>query len=391
MTASRIFVVVSKELTDAFRDKRSIYSVVIGALVGPLMIAFMLNRVADQQRSAQEIRIPVVGREHAPVLVNWLEQQAGVEIAPGPADAEGAVRDRTLEFVLVIPKEFPEKFRASRPAPVQVVSDSTRQSSHAKIQRLKNLLSRFSGETGGLRLIAHGVSPAIASALNVEEVEVSSAQQRAATIFNMIPMFLVLASFVAGMHIATDSTAGERERGSLEPLLVNPIPRFELVAGKWLAAVTSSAAGMIATLFITSVVLLRLPMEDLGFRFRFGAPDALLLLAATLPMALIAPSAQMYLASFAKSFKEAQSYMGYLIFLPMLPGIATAFYPIGNRPWLAPIPILGQYALSTDIMGGKPPSPLYFALAAVCAAAFALLFLSMTTRLFAKEKIIFGR
>ena len=125
--------------------------------------------------------------------------------------------------------------------------------------------------------------------------------------------------------------------------------------------------------------------------FTIGGIVALLLLGATLPLALIAPSVQMYLASFAKSFKEAQSYMGYLVFLPMLPGMAATFYPIGDRPWLAPVPIVGQYALSTDIMGGKPPEAVYLILAAVCAAAFALLFLWMTTRLFSKEKIIFGR
>ena len=391
MKLSRTLVVFRKELTDALRDRRSIYSILIGALVGPLLVAFMLNRIAGQQRGAQELKIPVLGREHAPVLINWLEQQAGVEITAGPADAESAVRNRKLEFVLVIPKEFPEKFRASRPAPVQVVADATRQTERAKVQRLRSLLARFSAETGGLRLIARGVSPVIASVLNVEDVEVSSAQQRAAMIFSMVPMFLVLAAFVAGMQIATDSTAGERERGSLEPLLVNPIPRIELVAGKWLAAVASSAAGMTATLIVISAVLLFLAVEDLGFRFRFGVPDALLLLAAMLPMSLIAPSVQMYLASFAKSFKEAQSYMGYLIFLPMMPGIVTAFYPIGDRPWMAPIPILGQYALATDIMGGKPPSPIYLSLAALSAAALALAFVFLTARLLSKEKIIFGR
>ena len=148
---------------------------------------------------------------------------------------------------------------------------------------------------------------------------------------------------------------------------------------------------MTATLAITSAVLLSLPLEDLGFRFRFSFFDALLLLAATLPMALIAPAIQMYLASFAKSFKEAQSYMGYLILLPMIPGIAATFYPLGDRPWMAPIPILGQYALSTDIMGGKLPSPLYMILGAVSAVGFAMLFVALTTRLFSKEKIIFGR
>jgi sodium transport system permease protein len=380
--------VARKEMTDALRDRRSVYSILIGGLIGPLLVGFMLNRIADQQRGAQEIKIPVVGRQYAPILLNWLEQQSGVEILQGPEEPEAAVRNRKLEFVLVIPKEFPEKFRASRPAPLQVISDSTRQASHGKVQRLRSLLNRFSAETAGLRLIARGVSPVVASVVQVEDVEVSSAQQRAAMIFNMIPMFLVLSSFVAGMQIATDSTAGERERGSLEPLLVNPIPRIELVTGKWIAAVTASAAGMTITLVVISSLLLFLPMQDLGFRFRFGVPDALLLLAATLPVALIAPSVQMYLASFAKSFKEAQSYMGYLVFLPMLPGIVAAFYPIGGRTWLAPVPILGQYALSTDIMGGKTPSPLYMILGALSAALLAVGFLLLTTRLFSREEII---
>ena len=124
MNFSRALIVVRKELTDALRDRRSVYSVFIGALIGPILVGFMLNRIADQQRGAQEIKVPVVGRDHAPILVDWLEQQAGVEIIAGPADPEAAVRERKFEFVLVIPKEFPEKFRASRPAPVQLVSDA---------------------------------------------------------------------------------------------------------------------------------------------------------------------------------------------------------------------------------------------------------------------------
>ena len=391
MNLSRTFVVVRKELIDAVRDRRSLYTILFGALIGPILIGVMLNRIAGQQRSSQEIRIPVVGREYAPALVNWLLQQNGVEIAQGPADAETAVRDRALDFVLVIPKEFPEKFSRSRPAPVQVVSDSSRQSARGKVQRLRSLLSRYSAEIGGLRLVARGVSPAIASPLNIEDIEVSSAQQRAAQIFNIIPMFLILSAFAAGMQIATDSTAGERERGSLEPLLVNPIPRLELVTGKWIAAVASAVAGIALTLVITSAVLLSVKLEDLGVRFNLTLSDALLLLAATLPTALLAPSVQMYLATFAKSFKEAQSYIGLLILLPTIPGVIANFYPLGNRPWMTPIPILGQFSLSTDILSGKPPSPLNLILAALSAVAVSFFFISLTTRLFSKEKIIFGR
>lgn len=391
MNLSRMLIVARKELTDAFRDRRAIYTVLFSTLFGPLLIGFMFRQIAGQEKAAQEIQVPVVGREHAPLLVQWLEQQAGVEIVAGPSDPESAVRDRKEEVVLVIEKEFAEKFRDSRPAPVQVVSDSTRQTTRSKVRRLNSLLGRFSAETGNLRLIARGVSPQVAAALKIEAVEVSSSKQRAAMIFNFIPMFLILAAFTTGMQIATDSTAGERERGSLEPLLLNPVPRWELVAGKWLAAAAAAFMGLVGTLVVTSVVMSRLSLEDLGVRFQMGGPQLLLIIAAVGPMALVAPAIQVYLSCFAKSFKEAQSYMGFLIMGVTIPGVLSAFYPVTNRPWMQPIPVLGQYALGTEILSGKLPSPFVFAGAAITDLALAGVFLWLASRLFSSEKIIFGR
>ncbi len=192
------------------------------------------------------------------------------------------------------------------------------------------------------------------------------------------------ASFVAEYQISTDSTAGERERGSLEPLLVNPVPRFELVAGKWLAAVVSAFIGMTATVVILFVVLMRLPLEDLGFRFRFGMPDALLLFAAALPMALIAPALhQMYLSSFAKSFKEAQSYMP--DFFADAPRNARRFLPDRRAPlacaYSGPWPIcaLDRYP------GWQAAEPVYFIPLRCRQPASPCCFLALTTRLFKKE------
>jgi sodium transport system permease protein len=242
-----------------------------------------------------------------------------------------------------------------------------------------------------MRLIARGVSPSVASALKMEDVEVSNAQQRAASIFNVIPMFLLLAAFSTGMQIATDSTAGERERGSLEPLLLNPVARWQLVTGKWLAAATVAFCGIVFTLLITSNVLSRLPLEDLGVRYHLGPSDILLLIAAIAPVALVAPALQVYLACFAKSFKEAQSYMGFLVLLVTIPGVLTSFFPLTNRPWLHPVPVAGQFAMSMDILGGKPPAAWAFVLAAVGCVALTAVFLSLATRLLTAEKIIFGR
>jgi sodium transport system permease protein len=244
---------------------------------------------------------------------------------------------------------------------------------------------------GSLRLMARGVSPVVAAVLKVEDVEVSSAKQRAATIFNVIPIFLIAAAFTAGMQIATDATAGERERSSLEPLLINPVPRWQLICGKWLAAAVASLGGMAATLIITAYVLSRLSLEDLGVRVSLGVPECLLLLLALAPMALMAPSMQIYLACFAKTFKEAQSYMAFLVLAAMLPGLLATFYPISDKPWLQPIPVIGQYAVAVGVLGGKIPSPLVLIASSLGCLLGAVVFLALATRLFSSEKIILGR
>lgn len=386
-----IWIVAVKEWVDGFRDRRALYTLLGSALFGPLMIGFMFGQIASQQKGAQEIKIPVVGREHAPILMNWLTQQSGVEIVDGPADPETAVRERKSDFVLVIEKEFGEKFKESRPAPVQVVSDVTSQSTRAKVSRLNTLLRAFSAETGGMRLLARGVSPGIVNALKVEQVEVATSQQKAAMIFNFIPMFLVIAMFTAGMPIASDSTAGERERGSLEPLLLNPIPRSYLVAGKWLAATGAALLGLVLTMGVTLTVLSRLALEELGVRNHVGTGQVVLLAAAMAPMAMLAPATQMFLSCFARTFKEAQGYLGLLMIVPTIPGVTAMFYPLTNRPWLHPVPVLGQYSMVTEILGGTAPPVISFVGAVVVAAGVTGVLLRLATRLFASEKIIFGR
>jgi sodium transport system permease protein len=384
-------IVLRKEFVDAFRDRRSLYTLLFSAVFGPAMVGFMLNRVADRQRQVADVRIPVVGMEHAPALVDWLKQQAGVEVVPGPADPEKAVRDRREDVVVIITPDFAKKFLASSPAAVKLVSDGSRQTSRPKVQRVRGLFLRYSGEIGSLRLIARGVSPAIGTAVQIEDIEVSSAQQRAATILNFIPLFIVLAAFTGGMQIATDSTAGERERGSLEPLLVNPAPRSAIVGGKWLAA---TAAAMMSVLLTTSLCLAMLqfiPLQDFGIRFRLGTPQIAGILAAVLPMCLLSTGIQTYLASFARSFKEAQSYMGILMMVPMLPGIVSAVYPLGNQPWMYPIPILGQHVLLADVIGGRATSPWWFVLATAASLVVAAILVKLTTQLFQSEKIIFSR
>jgi sodium transport system permease protein len=269
-SARQATVVFRKEVIDSFRDRRALFSILFGVMLGPLITVFMINRVADRQREAEEVRIPIVGVENAPALVNWLRQQPGIEVAEGPRDPEAAVRDQREDVVVVISKEFADRFRVSKPAAVKIVADSSRNASRPTVERVRLLLQAYSSQIGTLRLIARGVSPAAVSTLQITDVDVSSAQQRAGQILAFIPLFIILAAFTGGMAIATDSTAGERERGSLEPLLVNPVPRAALVTGKWLAAAFAAGVTVGLTTLLSVIMPRFLPLQEMGIRFRLG-------------------------------------------------------------------------------------------------------------------------
>ena len=388
---AQMLIVFKKEVKDAFRDRRAIMTIVLSAALSPALLGFMLNRVADRQRQLDDVSISIVGMQHAPALIDWLRQQAGVTVKEGPADAETAVRESREDVVVIIPDDFQKKFSKSAPAPVRIVSDGSRQTAKPKIERTRRLFQRYSGEIGTLRLVNRGVSPAIATPLQIEDIEVSSAQQRAAMILSFIPMFIVLAAFAGGMQIAMDSTAGERERGSLEPLLVNPAPRQAIAGGKWLASTFTSMLSVLLTTALVMAMLRFIPMQEFGIRFRMVPSQIGLLLAAALPMSLLASGVQTYLATFAKSFKEAQSYMGLLIIIPMLPGILASLYPMSGQPWMYPIPILAQQVLSADVVAGKPTPWWAFAVAAGSALVLSVGLLILTTRLLQRERIIFTR
>ncbi len=384
-------VVLRKEVTDSFRDRRALMSILFGVMLGPVMVVFMINRVADRQREAEEVRIPIQGVEHAPALVDWLRQQPGIEIVPAPEDAEAAVRDQDEDVVVVISEEFAERFRESEPAGIRIIADGSRNVSRPTVERVRRLLQAYSGQVGSLRLIARGVSPAAVTPLEMDEVDVSSAQQRGGQILAFIPLFIILAAFTGGMAIATDSTAGERERGSLEPLLVNPVPRGALVAGKWLAATFAASLTVGLTTLLSVVMPSFLPLADMGIRFRLGPEQVGGILAAVLPLCLFITALQSCIATLARSFKEAQSYMGLLIVVPMVPGLVAALYPIANQVWMYGVPVLGTQVLLTNVLGGRPPAAGPFITSAVVSALAALVLVRVTTHLFRSERIIFGR
>ena len=379
-----------KELTDALRDRRSLMSALIMPLIMPLMIAVMFGTLASTLSDDQPIETPVAGREHAPNLIAWLEER-GVVVQDPPADPEAAVRAGDVDLVLIVDEKYGEQFRSVRPAGVRIVHDSSRTASRRTIGRIRTLLRAYGSQVAVLRLMARGVSPEVVQAVRVDDLDLATPAQSAARFFAMLPMFLIMVAFIGGMNVAIDTTAGERERQSLEPLLVNPVSRPALAAGKW---ITTCLFGLVATVLtlLTFVLMMRfVPLEDLDVQLGLGARQLLLMSVAVAPLVLLASALQMFVATFARSFKEAQTYVSLLIFVPIIPSTVLQFYPLQPTGWMMLVPALSHHLLLVDVMGGEPVTPLSVATSAVAATVYAVLLLSLTARLLRHEKIVFGR
>ncbi len=382
--------VFRKEMRDHLRDRRSVLSVLGGSLVGPLVFAVMFTVVASWNRQDKPVELPVVGRAHAPSLMAYLER-AGTKLSEAPSDYESRIQAGTLDAVLIIPADYGKDFAAGRSATVQLVVDNSRNKARVTVMRVRVLLNQYSGMLGTQRLLARGVAPELAAPVRVEEVDLSTPERLAASLLNMIPLFLVIACFIGGLNVAIDTMAGERERGSLEPLLLNPVQRGTLVVGKWLATTVFSGTMVVVVSVVFVLVAQRVPLQDLGVKVSLDAVTALGMMGAVLPLALLASAGQMLVATFARSFKEAQTYLQLLMMLPMVPGMVLALSPLQSQPWMYAVPVLGQEMLVQELMRGEPLGVLPFLLGLVSCGALAFVFLGWTARLLGDERIIFGR
>src|SRR3990172_2612697 len=232
-----IKIVFKKEVRESFRDRRSVFNTL---LLGPILFPVLFLGLAylgvsiQEERAEQTLEVPVVGQEYAPNLVEFLQQQ-GMIVLPAPDDPEEQVRQQKVQIIIRIAYDFADYWHAGRPAPIEVIADPSRRESSIALGRIKGLLYGYNTQIGMLRLQLRGVSPNITSPIQIKDVDLSTPKSRAVIVMIFLPYILMLTGFMGGLHQAMDSTAGEKERKSLEPLLVNPIPRWHFMTGKMLA------------------------------------------------------------------------------------------------------------------------------------------------------------
>lgn len=385
-----ILTVWTKELLDTFRDRRTVLtSLLMGPLLGPLLLAGMLSMMVSQQvdRAERPLELPVAGGEHAPNLIAWLKRE-GVLVEEAPADVDGAIRRQDEDVVLVISPDFAEDWRANRPALVEVVHDASRaQQTGVTISRVRGLMAQYSSEIGSMRLIARGVHPFVPSAIAVAERDLSTPEARSGMMLSFLPYILILGAFLGAMHVAMDSTAGERERQSLEPLLATPAARAAIMSGKLAAAASFALIALTLTLAAIVLTFPLMPTDQIGMKIDLGVVSALRMLAVLVPIALFGAALLTLISAFAKSYKEAQSYTSLLLLLPMIPTMVLLVNPVKTEPWMLAVPFLGQNQMIMKLVRGEVIAPIEWIIVIGAGLGLATIVWIMAARLYSREQL----
>jgi sodium transport system permease protein len=352
------------------RDRRTLFAVFLSAVAtGPLFLVLLSTLVSDMEQRAEAREVWVVGMAEAPTLRNYIERQTWV-LREAPADHEAQLRSRQLgDPVLVVLPGFEAALARGEAPQVQLVSDSGNPRASAGARRVEALLRGFQQERVALTLSWRGVSPAALQTLQLESIDLASPGARAATLTGMLPFFVLMAVLYGALNAALDTTAGERERGSLEPLLMNPVSRGALVLGKWgaVAVVAMGIAVLSCFSFLPGQWLLR--SEMLAAMFRFGPSEAAGFLLLLLPLAGTLAAVLMAVASRGRTVKEAQASATVLtLVVSLLPLVATMSQD-GEKPWHLWVPVVAQSTLMTRVLKGEPMDAMDLLLpAGVCLA-----------------------
>lgn len=388
-----IRTVFRKEVLENLRDRRVILSAFFfGVLLAPAVFALTTtlasNRIVRDQE--QPLTLPVIGASQAPSLMRFLTEN-GAQIQPVTIAAEqavAAVRSGEHDFVLIVPEQYAQKLQSGEPAPLELIVDTANSRAAGSTGRAQRLLAAYGSQLAALRLLVRGVSPEVVDPLKVRTVDVATPSGRSLLILGMMTYFCLMSMLVGGFYLAIDTTAGERERGSLEPLLSLPVARSALLIGKMLATATFMAASLLLTLVAFSIALKFIPLEALGMSANFGARVVLAIFGVMVVFVPLGAGLMTLVASFTRSNREAQTWLSVVLLIPLAPIMLAVVN--GTRPTasLMAIPSLSQHLLATSLMRGDAVEPLHVTISILTTLAAGALFVWAAIRLYRREAIL---
>lgn len=388
-----VATVFRKEVLENIRDHRVILSAFFfGVLLAPIIFAVTATITSKRVAQTQEkpLEISVSGGDRAPNLIAFLEENGTVpkRVDYSADEAMRAVRRGTEDLVLIIPEEYPSRLQAGEPAPVELVADSANTQTSGNAERARRLLEGYSRQLAALRLLVRGIDPEVIRPLAVQTLDVATPAGRAALFLGMLTYFCFMSMLVGGFYLAIDTTAGERERGSLEPLLSLPVSRASLIVGKMLATSSFMAVSLLLTLLTFGVVLRFIPLERFGMSANFGWEVVAGIFGVMVAFVPLGAALMTVVASFTRSNREAQSWLSVVLFVPLAPILYAQLSGTKASASLMFVPSLSQHLLSTNLLRGDPIPLTHVVISAGTTLAVGILLALLTIRLYRREAIL---
>jgi sodium transport system permease protein len=388
---ARTIAILRKELLDTLRDRRTGTVTLLSAiLAGPIFLLLIFNLMASQAEHAREITLPVMGAEYAPAVIAFLQRQQ-VSVTKAPADYDAQIRHGNLDVVLIIDASFSKDVEQGKPGTVRLVFDRSRDRARPSIDQAESLLRGYNRLWGDQRLMLRGVTTSVANPLLIETADLATPQQSGALVLFLVAYYGLFASVMGGMAVALDTTAGERERQSLEPLLMTPARPAEIVVGKWLAVCAFDALVVTLTLTGFYLTLAFAPLPPVGVPFLFGSREFGRFLLVLVPMMLMLPAILLYVGSRARAYKEAQANVSVLLFVVSLIPLVQLFMQRKEPAWLMLVPVSAQYSLLNTSLRGEAPALAQLALSWLAPAALIVIALVAVARRLSRESILSGK
>jgi len=389
--AARIITVAGKEVLDTLRDRRAMLVTLLTAIAaGPVFLGLIFNMTANQADKARELKLPVVGQENAPALVAFLERSQ-VVIQPAPADYEAKIRAGDLDLALMIDPAFETDVASGKAGTVRLIYDRSRDRARASINSAESLLAAYNRLWGTQRLLLRGIATEVVRPLKVEDVDLATPQQSGSLILFLVAFYGLFASMMGGMAPALDATAGERERGSLEPLLATPLTPLQLALGKWAAIGLFNVVVVVLTLIGFYLTLNFVPLPAIGVPFLFGAAELGRFLWILAPLIAMLSALLLYVGMRGRSLKEAQANVGVLLFLFTMLPIVQLMAQKQEPAWLLWAPISAQYTLLSRALRGDAIAAGDWLQSAVAPALLTVLALFAVARLLSRETVLGSR
>ncbi|NII12156.1 ABC transporter permease [Oleiagrimonas sp. C23AA] len=384
-----VLTVFLKEVKENLRDRRTVINALItGPLMAPIFFVLLMNIMINREldKADKPLSVPVVGASLAPNLIDALKAR-GLDPLPPVADPIAAVTDQRADVVLKIPKSYPKAWEKGEIAQVELIYDSSQRDASSSVNRLEGMLKGYARQQGALRVLSRGLSPAVSMPLVVDKRDQSTPQSRAGMMFSIMPYFFVLTVFMGGMYLAIDLTAGERERQSLEPLFVNPVARWRVLLGKLMAICGFSMTSLLLSIIAFALAANFVPTEKLGMSLAMGPMFAIDVLVLMLPLVMLLSVLQTLVAAFAKSYREAQTYLSILMLIPALPSVILSVIPVRAQDWMYAVPLLGQQMGITALLRGGSVSMQQIGLTLVTGIVAAFLVGLITAQVYRSERL----